>query len=173
MLAHRLAPERMAEVVPQARLIVLLRNPVDRAYSLYHHWARSGVENQRFEEVIEAERVWLLGISEHAHRDDGDDVPFGYLSRSIYVDHLLRWSSFFDKDQMLVLKSEDFFENPQEPLRCILDFLKLPDWGPDAWESGKKSRYERMDPATRQRLEEYFEPHNRRLYDFLGADFGW
>jgi hypothetical protein len=115
MLAYRLAPERMAEMVPQVRLILLLRNPVDRAYSLYHHWARNGVETLTFEEIIEAEKTWLLGTPRHEYRDDVDDVPFGYLSRSVYVDHLLRWSRFFDKEQLLVLKSEDFFESPSRP----------------------------------------------------------
>jgi hypothetical protein len=90
------------------------------------------------------------------------------------VDDLLHWSRFFSDEQMLVLKSEDFFESPQKTLTAVLDFLDLPDWEPEAWESGKKRRYEEeMDPATRRRLEEYFEPHNKRLYDFLGVDFGW
>ncbi len=95
MLAHRRAPERMVEVVPQARLILLLRNPIDRAYSLYHHWARNGVESLTFEEVLDAEKTWLLEISRHGHHDDVDDVPFGYLSRSIYVESMwnLRGSS--------------------------------------------------------------------------------
>ena len=74
---------------------------------------------------------------------------------------------------MLVLKSEDFFERPQETLKPVLDFLDLPDWEPEAWESGQKHNYERMDPATRRGLEEYFDPHNERLYEHLGTDFGW
>ena len=73
-----------------------------------------------------------------------------------------------------MLKSEDFFERPKETLKVVLNFLGLPDWEPEAWEFRKKGRYERgMDPATRRRLEEYFEPHNRRLYEFLGRDLGW
>jgi hypothetical protein len=55
----------------------------------------------------------------------------------------------------------------------VLDFLDLPDWEPDARESRKKHRYETMDPATRRRLEQYFEPHNQRLYEHLGTDLGW
>ena len=60
----------------------------------------------------------------------------------------------------------------------VLDFLDLPDWEPEASELTLEKRhegdYERgMDPATRGRLEEYFEPHNRRLYEFLGKDLGW
>jgi hypothetical protein len=90
------------------------------------------------------------------------------------VDQLLRWSALFAEEQMLVLKSEDFFEHPQKTLKLVLDFLDLPDWEPDAWEVRNKGDYEqRMDPATRRRLEEYFEPHNRRLYEYLGVNFGW
>jgi hypothetical protein len=173
MLAHLHAPERMARVVPGARLILLLRNPVDRAYSLYQHWVRSGVETLAFEEVIEDEMTRLPGAIRPEHLDDVDDVPFGYLSRSIYVDHLMRWSEYFPEERLLVLKSEDFFERPQEILRQVLEFLDLAEWEPESWESQKKRHYGRMDPSTRRRLEEYFEPHNRRLYDFLGTDFGW
>jgi hypothetical protein len=174
MLAHGLAPERMAEVVPEARLIVLLRNPVDRAYSLYHHWARNGVEALSFEEVIEAEQEWLHGTSRHECGVGADDVPFEYLSRSVYVDHLQRWSRFFGDEQLLVLKSEDFFELPSETLKRVLNFLELPDWQPDAWKVRNAGTYEEnMDSATRHRLEEYFEPHNKRLYEFLSVDFEW
>ena len=153
-----LVPERMAEVVPQARLIAMLRNPVDRIYSAYHHRVRTGRESRTFEEVIETDLA---------------DGSLKLLSKSTYVDHLVRWPEFFGDEQMLVLKSEDLFERPQETLETVLAFLDLPDWQPEIWESGKKGRYDRMDPATRRRLEEYFEPHNRRLYDYLGRDLGW
>jgi hypothetical protein len=90
------------------------------------------------------------------------------------VDQLLRWSKFFDGEQMLVLKSEDFFERTTDTLKLVQSFLDLPDWEPKTWEIHKKGDYEQeMDPATRRRLEEFFEPHNRRLYEFLGVDFGW
>ena len=91
------------------------------------------------------------------------------------MDQLLRWSRFFSKEQMLVLKSEDLSEHPQDTFRLVFDFLGLPGWEPETWKVRKKGgKYDqKMDPATRRRLEEYFEPHNRRLYDFLGRDFGW
>ena len=153
-----LVPERMAEVLPQARLVALLRNPVNRTYSAYNNQARKGREPRSFEEVVEA---------------DFADGSVGLLSKGVYVDQLVRWFEFFEREQMLVLKSEDLFENPQETLKLVLGFLGLPEWEPEAWESGKKRHYEVMDPATRRRLEEYFEPHNKRLYEYLGRDFGW
>jgi sulfotransferase family protein len=184
-LAHLpVVPERMAQVVPRARLMALLRNPVDRAYSDYHHEARSGRETRTFEEAIGLEGA-ATGARETRPLDKEEKTPergdraglhdnSEYLSRGVYVDQLLLWSKFFSEEQLLVLKSEDFFERPQETLEVVLGFLGLPEWEPGAWEIHKKGCYEEgMAPATRRRLEEYFEPHNRRLYEFLGRDFGW
>ncbi len=150
--------KRMAEVVPQARLIALLRNPVDRAYSHYQMQVKRGTEPSPFEEAIEQQHT-------------------SYVSRGIYVDQLLRWFTFFGKEQMLILKSEDFFERPVETLKVVLTFLDLPDWQPEASELHRR-RYtgtykQKMDPSTRRRLEAYFEPYNQRLYECLDVDFGW
>jgi len=154
-------PQRIAKVLPQARLIALLRDPVQRAYSDYQQVARKGREPLPFEEAIEAEKRQTK-------------VLRGYLSRSIYVGHLMRWSRVFAEDQMLVLKSEDFFERTQETLERVLDFLDVPMWEAEAPEKRNKGEYEtQMAPATRQRLEEYFEPHNARIYEYLGVDFEW
>jgi hypothetical protein len=161
-LFHPHAAERMAGVIPEARLIALLRNPVDRTYSAYHHRAKNRDVLPSFEETVEAS----LGAPN-----------WGVLSQSIYVDHLLRWSRFFGKEQMLVLKSEDFFANPHETVARTLDFLGLPDREPGAEELREKvnkGKYdEGMAPAIRRQLEDFFEPHNQRLYDHLGVDFGW
>jgi hypothetical protein len=186
-MSHPLAPERMAKVVPQTRLIALLRNPVDRAYSDYQQVVRKGRESRTFEEAVEEainldKKLSLVKedkTSDHDNRAYADETTrYGYLYRSIYADHLRRWSNLFGDEQMLVLKSEDFFERTPETLKLVLDFLRLPEWEPEASEIVPKKRneghYQRgMDPATRRRLEEFFEPHNQRLYEYLGRDFGW
>jgi hypothetical protein len=190
-LTHPSVPERMAQVIPRARLIALLRNPVDRAYSDYQQVARKRWETRSFEEAVEAEEARIRGkrgmVPEDEHHASFEHQRFRYLTKSIYVDQLLRWSEFFPEEQMLVLKSEDFFEHPAKILKPVLSFLDLPDWEPDVPEfrdERDKEKYERikrnkgiyedkMDPATKQHLEEFFEPHNKRLYDYLGVDFGW
>ena len=181
-LFHPHAARRMAEVVPQARLIVLLRNPVDRAYSHYHHnLTRKGRETLGFEEAIEAEQARLRGEMEKMLKNERYTSykyrHYSYLYKGIYVDHLLRWSEFYSEEQMLVLKSEDFYEHTLETLKVIQDFLHLPDWQPEPavlqMIPKRQNRYPKMKPDTRRRLEEYFEPHNRRLYEYLGVDFGW
>jgi hypothetical protein len=179
---HHPVPERMAEVVPQVRLIALLRNPIDRAYSEYQQLAHKGRETRRFEEAIEeameGEKIWSVGEEgkafDHEDRPNLYDARYWYLSKGIYADQLPRWSKFFDDEQMLVLKSEDFFEHTPDTLKLVLKFLDLPDWEPDSWEIRGKGKYKRtLDPDTRQRLEEYFEPHNQRLYGYLGTNLGW
>jgi hypothetical protein len=177
-MAHLHAPERMAQVVPEARLIALLRNPVERAYSDYQMMVRKGRETRTFEEAIEAEEAILRGeggkLLEDEHYTSLDHQRFSYLAKSVYADQLLRWSKFFAKEQIVVLKSEDLFEHPQRTLSAVFTFLDLPEWELELVDRRNAGDYAgEMNPATRRRLEEYFEPHNRRLYDFLGADFGW
>ncbi len=158
LMDHRRAPKRMAKVIPQARLIALLRNPVDRAYSDFQQVVSKGRETRTFDEAIGVEKPRPLDqerdTSEHEGRVSLDDNS-EYLTRSIYVDQLLRWSKFFSDEQMLVIKSEDFFEHPTDTLRLVLDFLDLPDWEPQGREANPNKRnkgdYEqRMDPATRR-----------------------
>lgn len=164
-LFHPLVPQRMAQLVPQVRLIAVLRNPVDRTYSEHQFFrVRHGREKGSFEETV----------ASYLDLPPGEKNP---LRKSIYVDHLVRWTSFFSEEQMLVLKSEEFFEHPEEVLDRVVGFLGLPRWKPgesDLYAKRNEGSYERvMDRETRRRLEEYFEPHNRRLYDYLGVDFGW
>jgi len=180
-IAHPLAPERVAEVVPQARLIALLRNPVDRAYSRYQQMVRRGRVTRTFEEVIELEKAQLLTSTRRGRYDaEADELSPRYtgdcIYKGLYLDHLTRWAEFFDREQMLILKSEDFFTRPQEILQQVFGFLDLPEWEPDPSEFERKRntrKYDKMSPETRRRLEEFFEPHNERLYDYLGRDLGW
>jgi hypothetical protein len=181
-LFHPHAPRRAATVIPEAKLIVLLRNPVDRAYSHYQHqvarvWGE-GHETLTFEEAIEAEERRLAGELEKLLRNEQYDSrnyrSYSYLSRGIYIDQIAAWLRFFDRDQMLILRSEDLFINAGGTLKTLLDFLGLAHWTPKtpAYIPNKRE-YTDLSPAIRQQLDEYFRLHNRRLYEFLGVDFGW
>lgn len=172
-----LVPQRMAESLPEVRLIALLRNPVNRAYSHYHHQVRMGNVVLGFDEAIKAEAARLEsesnGLHVEDHQAEQDLQQSSYLSRGIYVDQLIRWSKYFDDEQMLVLKSEEFFKNTPDTMKRVLNFLNLPDWTPPALGSRNTGSYMPMDPDTRRWLEDYFEPHNQRLYKYLGVDFDW
>lgn len=175
-LFHPLAPARVREVVPHVKLIAMLRNPVDRAYSHYHHEFRRGLEELSFEDAIEHEMERLKGEQErllHGGHYSASHRRYSYLSRGVYVDQLQNWRRFFPEEQLLVLKSEDLFADPSAILGQTLDFLGLPPLEREGYSKDNKGSYLQMDPAIRRQLADYFEPHNERLYEYLGRDFGW
>lgn len=175
---HPRAAQRAAMIVPKAKLVALLRNPVDRAYSDYQQRLRLANETLGFEEAIDAEEERLQGEKERLLADV--DYPgrshrrHSYLARGVYVDQLAEWHKYFDREQLLVLKSEDFFERPHDVLTEVMEFLDLPVQDVGLSAEVNEGGYENtMSPGMRRRLEDYFEPHNRRLYDYLGRDLGW
>jgi hypothetical protein len=170
-LFHPTVPGRIARTVPDALLIALLRNPVDRAFSHHNHETRLGIETLPFEEAIRAENIRMneAKFGDFAHRH------FSYLARGRYIEQLLRFRKPLDEGKMLVLSSEHFFRDPARVLGRVLRLMGLPGWKPPprALEGRNVGGGERMDPAMRRRLERHFEPHNRALYEYLGEDFGW
>jgi hypothetical protein len=161
-------PERMAQVVPEARLIALLRNPVDRAYSHYRMQVRRGTEARSFEEATQEEEKTLA-----EGRGKAVNKTTSYLARGLYAEQLERFSFFAARDRLLVVKSEDFFTRRLGVLGHVLRFLELPILESKDVQPAGREPYEPIDPATRRRLEEFFAPHNERLYDLLSTDFGW
>ena len=180
-LFHPHASRRASTVIPDAKLIVLLRNPVDRAYSHYQHQVKrlrdERRENLTFEEAIEAEeRILPAEVSKMLQDEDYESLSHrtrSYLRRGIYIDQLLIWSSFFQREQMLILKSEDLFSDTKNTLERTLDFLEIPHWAPEKYSIPNKREYAGMSPLLRQRLDEYYKPHNQRLNEYLGEDLGW
>lgn len=177
---HPLVPRRVAETLPEIRLIAMIRNPVDRAFSDYQHKVRQEIEHLSFEEAVDAEEERLRGEWEKVLTDDGYISPnlrrYSYVSRGIYVDQLKEWHRYFDPEQLLILRSEDFFEDPIGVTKQVQRFVGLPRREPDidAVKGRNVGGYKaEMASETRHRLQEYFEPHNQRLYDYLGRDFGW
>ncbi len=176
-LFHPLASERVRRTVPEARLVVMLRDPVQRAYSHYSHNLRRGTESLSFEEAIERERERLAGERERMVRDEGyyahNYRVYSYLSRGIYVDQLRHWRTFFPEGQFLFLKSEDFFSAPAATVESVARFLGLPSKGSGSYKNYNQGGYKGMAASTRERLVDYFRPHNERLYEYLDRDFGW
>src|SRR5438067_2618788 len=130
-LFHPLAPKRVAEALPHVKLIVLLRNPVSRAYSQYHHAIELGFETLSFAEAIEAEEERTAREHEKILKDEryySEEYKHrSYLTKGIYVDQLQAWMKMFPREQFLILKSEDFYADPSATFKQVLTFLNLPD----------------------------------------------
>ena len=176
-LAHPHVPFRIAQALPDVKLIVLLRDPVERAYSHYQHELARGFETLSFEEAIEAEPRRLQGELERMRADPAYNSfsyqHHTYLTRGRYAEQLETWYSLFPRRQILVLASEDFFADPDRVYGRVLEFLGLPPESLARYETFNPRRYEDMDEETRRRLVEYFAEPNQRLYELEGVDFGW
>lgn len=176
---HPRAPELAAEVVPAAHLVALLRNPIDRAHSHYHHEVRMGAEPlPSFEEALDAEEERTAGETERLLADPGYHSPahrhFTYLARGRYAEQLERWLRHFPAEQLLVLSSEELFRDPGAVLARLHAFLGLPapDGAPRLPHEHRAS-YPALRPETRERLRAYFRPHNERLFALLGRRLDW
>jgi hypothetical protein len=175
---HPLAPERIARTLPDVKLIAILRNPVERAFSQYHSEIRKGFEDlPTFEEAIAAEAERLSGESEKVAQDPTYDSyslrHHSYLARGLYADQLERWFEHFSREQFLIMRSEDFASRPKIHLRRCEKFLGIGRGGAKRKRSGRRGHYEPMSDETRTRLEEFYEPHNRRLQALVGKRFHW
>lgn len=175
---HFHTPGRIHKALPDVKLIILLRNPVDRAYSQYQHYLREGVENLSFEGALEKEDERIGGELEKIKSDpyyySYKYRQYSYKKKGIYLEQLKHWMGIFPGQQFLILGSEDFFRDPEVVYQKVLDFLELPVWSPESfgkYNVGKK--YEGMKDDTRKKLIEFYKPHNQKLYDFLERDFGW
>jgi len=176
-------PERIAQHFPDTKLIVLLRNPIFRAYSHHNHRVRRGAEPiAGFREALEAELAdrpnlptWRYeGENKAVFEMEWEDCRLN-LYRGHYAQHLEHWLHYFDRGQFLILKSEDFFVNPADEVRKVLAFLGVPEAGIDeiSFKAHNVGEYSGMDADTLEWLRAYYEPHNRALYGMLDVDFGW
>ncbi len=177
-LLHPLAPQRVSQFSPSVKLIVLLRNPVDRAYSDYWLQVKLGVETLSFEKAIDLEPERLKGEKQRIIIQDGryysfNHHRFSYLARSTYIDQILVWQRLFMPEQMLILRSEDFFEAPCTVYNKVCDFLNLPSYNLKSPQKHKSVDYLDMAKTTRESLNNYFRPHNERLYKLLNQNFEW
>ena len=177
-LLHPHAPGRVRSLLPDVRLVALLRNPVDRAYSLHQHRVRIGLEALPFGEAVDAEEARLEGEVERMLADETyvsvELREHAYLRGGVYVDQLDRWWAHFPREQLLVLRSEDLYERPSETFGRVLDHIGAPrTWEPHWYDAINAGEYDELDPGLRRRLADWFEPHNRRLAERLGEPVWW
>lgn len=177
-LFHPHAPARAAEWLPQAKLIVMLRNPIERAYSHYQMMVRRGLESLPFAEALKAEPSRVEAEYERMRREPRYESPncsfYSYLKRGLYAEQLERWYRYFPADQILVLNSEEWFRNPAPLYREVLQFLGLPLREPETYAKLNEGSYEeQIPPDVVAWMKAYYEEPNRRLFELLGTVYEW
>ncbi len=170
-------PARVARLLPSVKIVVLLRDPVDRAYSHYTERVHEGVEPLEFAQALAAEPGRVAGELD-AMRDDPAYYSrahdwYSYRDRGVYLPQLERWFAVLPRERFLILESESFYADPAAALDATLEFLGLPRV---ALQTGKRHNHRPappMDPAIRSELESYYREPNERLAALLGRELTW
>jgi sulfotransferase family protein len=171
------AAQRIRDDVPDVKIVIMLRDPVRRAYS--HYWERvdNGVEPLTFAEALAAEPQRLAGeldrmAANPLYYSEAHDW-YSYRDRGLYADQLRRYFELFPRERVLIITSELFYRDEQASFDQITDFLGLPRHVLAA-----KPRYNylpvaKMDPAIEAELIDFFRAPNEDVYTLLGTDLGW
>lgn len=140
-LFHPEVPERMHLHLPDAKIVVLLRDPVARAVSHYWDSVRSGLESLSLADALEAEPTRMA--AELARIDRGEDPsPMwrigSYVTRGLYAEQLRRWLTWYPRDQLLLLRFDERQSDPAAVCARTLDFIGVDpahmprvDWQPE------------------------------------------
>jgi len=176
---HPHGPDRVRAAVPNVRLILMVRDPVVRAFSQYQQeYARGFEDAETFERALELELGRLAGERERMLADPGYDSRamqhHAYVARGEYAPQLEAWRSRFDPDQLHVIQAEEFFAEPAAVYGRVLEFLGLDmPARPPQFKAHNARPAGGMLPETRARLAEHFAEPNRRLEELLGRRRGW
>lgn len=169
-------PPRVAADLPETKFMVLLRNPVSRAYSQYQHNRKHGIEPLSFEDAIAAEPERL------AHGSQTDTYfsrrmrrLYGYLERGQYAVQLRRWFDVIDPSRFLILRSEDLYRDPQATLDVALGFVGVEPYDDVVFarHNGSAVSQSRMSDELKAELTARFEQPNADLAALLGWSSTW
>lgn len=174
-LCHPQVPARLHAAAPEVRLIAVLRDPVARAISGYHHAVRKGREHRPIEVALEPAAAEVPAPPDDADWYDSPECPMrirGYLARGRYAEQLERWLAVFPREQLLVITS-DVVRGGRAPAE-VLTFLDLPGGEPPVVPDRNVGGYvaprsERLEAMLR----EYFRPHDARLGSLLDIELPW
>jgi hypothetical protein len=176
-LFHPLAAGRLASDYPDVKIIAVLRDPVERAYSHWKERTQHGGETLSFEDALAAEETRLAGEAERIAAEPGhlsaEHENHSYLAQGRYLDMLPRWFSLFPREQFHIVVSEDFYADPEGEVNEVWRFLGLP-------QGRLRSRIRHnyvpapdIAPQTRQRLRDSLGEHQKKLESLLGRPLPW
>lgn len=176
-LFHPFAVERIARELPQAKILLMLRDPVTRAYSHWVHSTAHGHEHLPFEEALDAEKERLDGEVERMAADERyyshSHEHHSYVAKGRYAEQVARVFERFPREQVLVVPSERFYADPDAVLRQVTDWLGTPAVTLDPSDDRNGYRYPQLDEAVRRRLVDAFVDSNEVLFELLGERFPW
>ena len=174
---HPQAAARIARDLPGAKLVVLVRDPVERAYSGHSHELARGYETEPFDRAVALEAERLAGERERMVADPGYESHawqhHAYLRRGQYHEQLVALERLVGRERLHVVDSQDFWTDPEPSFAGVLRFLGLPPHPRTVFERHNARSRSPLPAALRTELEEHFAPHDERLAAWLGRTPSW
>jgi hypothetical protein len=174
---HPHAPARIVRDLPEVKIVAMVRDPVERAYSAYQHELARGFESESFPRAleledsrVEPELARMLADERYqsqVHRHQA------YRRRGHYAEQLLPFIEGLGSDRVHVMESESFFTRPEHEYARLLAFLELPTVMPASFDQYNARRRAPMDDQLRVDLAAHFAPHDEQLATVLGHPAGW
>lgn len=186
------APRRMKSLSPGLKLVLIIRDPVERLISDFTQLDVKLVKNDKREKRASLENKVLLA--------SGDvNVNYGPVTVSMYNVHMKHWLEFFGMKSIHVVNGDMLIKNPVIELKKVEVFLGVrPFFQKDmfyfnqtkgfyCWRkkvnstelvdhclgSSKGRPHPKVDEEVIQRLKEFYRPHNQRFYSMVNQSFGW
>lgn len=174
---HPRAPARYAGDLPDARVLVLLRDPVERAYSGHSHELARGFETEPFEQALELEQDRIAGERQRMLDEPGyesrDWQHHAYVTRGQYIEQLEELERRVGRGRLHVVDSQDFFTDPRPVFAAVLRFLGLEPAGGIVFEQHNARSRAPMPESVRRRLDEHFRGYDERLATWWGRTPSW
>ena len=174
---HPLVPARVADLLPEVNLILLLRDPVTRAYSHYQHNRRYGLERRTFDNAIKGEldriQAEITKIRELKNYNSKFHQHFCYLSRGLYFSQLETWLSHFPEVKIHIVFYEEFVINCQDVVDGVFNFLNLTPVSIDCSRRLNPGSYGSKVMPKDNNLKGFFLEDVKQLENFVGRKVPW
>ncbi len=174
---HPLALERIASRLPHVRMILVLRDPVERVWSHHAYEVARGNEDLALADALDAEPARTAGAAERIRTgrvpDDRQWRLHAYLPRGYYAEQIEAVRQHFQPSQLHIVVSEELFERPLEVMNGVFSFLGVAPVSAGRFDPVNANRKSELDPSVRERLAVHYAPHNERLYQLVERRLPW
>ena len=170
------AAERIKKYLPKTKFIVLLRNPIDRAYSNYMDEVIRNEHSNNFEKDIDLEIKLILKEKDYNLSKNNFERYSrnpSHIAKGFYAEQLSMWFRHFEKDNFLIISSEKLITNPKLTMSKVYNFLELPSYTIQFPQIKKQKNYPLMNSDTSEFLKNFYQPYNEKLFDLINTRFDW
>jgi len=161
--------------MPDAKIIILVRDPIKRSFSYFQHETRAGRINKTFDELVDYEykQFRKKGILFHEDLYEHPQLKDTFLLGSLYSEYIETLLNYYSKKQVLLVSSEKLFSEPEMVFSEILDFINITPYKNITFKTFNSGNYNINKIPRSEFLSEFYAPYNTKLENMLNVKFNW